>query len=192
MRLSWLLSVFFIKTIVDWGWVSKINIWGNSGIIILWEPVLVFCLFLFLVFQTKEWQPHPVLILNTFFLVATALIPVFLRPWFHLTPATLTMRVADCGCRGNMTKRLGFTKWWLGDSQCPLGPLDGLPACLSPSWTPTLPLLLDKSSWRAMQINSFPCQHLQWFLLLLGTKPCRGLRGRESWLWPALHQLVYP
>lgn len=40
---------------------------GNSGIIKLWEAVPLFCWLLFFVFQTAEWQPHPGLILNTFF-----------------------------------------------------------------------------------------------------------------------------
>lgn len=79
----------------------------NSGIIILWEPVLVFCLLLFLVFQTKEWQPHPVLILNTFFWLP----PPQLGPLFPsgscYTHAPSVFAV--CGCRGNVTKLFGFT-----------------------------------------------------------------------------------
>lgn len=79
----------------------------NSGIFILWEPVLVFCLLLFLVFQTKEWQLHPVLILNTFFLVATTLTQAHVPSCSSYTHALRV--IAVCGCRGNVTKLFGFT-----------------------------------------------------------------------------------
>lgn len=78
---------------------------GNSGIIILWEPVPVFCLLLFLVFQTKEWQLHPV-ILNTF----SWLPPPQLRPVFLLAAAVPT----ECCCWPRC-RAARFYRWHSGD-----------------------------------------------------------------------------
>lgn len=108
------------KYTVDWGWVSKVNIWGNSGIIILWEPVLVFCLLLCfffpIVFQTKAWQPHPALIWNTFFQFATTLIQAFIPPCF--SDIHTRSVVSECGCGGNTTRTAWFYRWRNHDGRC--------------------------------------------------------------------------
>lgn len=141
----------------------------------------------FLSFPDKRMATPPCLnFKHFFFLLATTLIPVFVKPGFLLTPATLTMRVADHGCRGNMTKLLGFT-----DDKMVTGILLG--STVTSGWSPCLALTFlvtppthTHTHSLLCQINlpeelcrsdSFPCRHFQWFLLPPVTKPCQGLLG---------------
>lgn len=146
---------------------------GNSGIIILWEPVPVFCLLLFLVFQTKEWQLHPVFILNTF----SWLPPPQLRPVFLLAAAVPT----ECCCWPRC-RAARFYRWHSGDweTPCPLRPLGGLlPDCHLPGLPHSL---LYQVHLPEAPFGScfFPCRRLQWFLRLLEQSLAKASWTRES------------
>lgn len=127
---------------------------GNSGIIILWEPIPVSCLLLFLVFQTKEGQPHLVFILYTF----SWLPPPWLRPVFLLAAAAPT----ECCCRARCrAARLCGWQRWLGGSGSTV--TSGRSPCLALTFLASLlyQVHLPEAPFGS---NFFPCRCLQWFL----------------------------
>lgn len=164
--------MFFIK-IVDWGCLQNKHL-GNSGIIILWEPVPVFCLLLFLVFQTKEWQRHPIFILNTF----SWLPPPQLRPVFLLAAAAPTECCCWPCCRAARFYRWHNCDWEILSVHCDLWAVS-LPSSHLPSLLHSLlyQVHLPEAPFRSY---FFPCRRLQWFLQLLEQSLAKASWTREG------------